>query len=36
MNGGSVTYVILEGLEFFIRHVPITDFTDVLGSAKQK
>lgn len=36
MDGGSVTYVVLEGLQFFIRHVPVTDFTDVLGSAKRK
>ena len=36
MSGGSVTYVILEGLQFFIRHVPVADFTNMLGSAKRK
>ena len=36
MGGGSVTCVILEGLQFFVRHVPVADFTNVLGSAQRK
>ena len=34
--GCTITHVILEVLQFFICHVPIADFANVLGSAKRE
>jgi hypothetical protein len=32
----TITHVSLEMLQFFICHVPIADFANVLGSAKRE